>query len=161
MRRRVMFRLLLTTISIFAASIVNAQEPAMRDVATIDGIIDAYYEVVSGPAGEVADVSRDRSLHHPNAWVSIAGVDAQGKPTVTAMSLSDYHGDNEPRVEGFFEIETGRSVSRSGNMAHIWSSYTSATEDGGEPFTSGVNSITLFWDGQRWWIMGWMFDGSA
>jgi hypothetical protein len=46
-------------------------------------------------------------------------------------------------------------------MAHVWSSYTSALTDGGEPFTRGVNSITLFFDGERWWIMGWMFDGSA
>lgn len=156
-----MFRILIATISLFATTIVSSQEPLMEDVATIDAIVDAYYEVVSGPAGEVVDASRDRSLHHPNAWVSIAGIDADGKPTVTVMSLSDYHGDNEPREEGFFEIETGRAVSRSGNMAHVWSSYTSATTDGGEPFTSGVNSITLFWDGARWWIMGWMFDDSA
>lgn len=156
-----MLRTLAMVVGLFATSIVSSQEPAEVDVATIDGIINAYYEVVSGPAGEVVDASRDRSLHHPSAWVSIAGLDAEEKPTVTVMSLSDYHGDNEPREEGFFEIETGRSVSRSGNMAHVWSSYTSATTDGGEPFTSGVNSITLFFDGTRWWIMGWMFDDSA
>ena len=31
----------------------------------------------------------------------------------------------------------------------------------GEPFARGVNSITLWWDGSRWWIMGWMFDSTA
>ena len=46
-------------------------------------------------------------------------------------------------------------------MTHVWSSYASARSQGGEPFTRGVNSITLFHDGERWWIMGWMYDGSA
>ena len=59
------------------------------------------------------------------------------------------------------ESETGREVKRSGNLVHVWSHYASAVEQGGEPYTRGVNTITLFHDGDRWWIMGWMFDGSA
>ncbi len=51
---------------------VQAQErvlPIPEDVQTLDGIIKAYYEVVSGPAGESADRARDESLHHPAALV--------------------------------------------------------------------------------------------
>jgi hypothetical protein len=140
---------------------VSGQEPRPEDVATIDGIIRAYYEVVSGPAGERADMERDRSLHHPQAWVAIAGVDASGKPEVNVMTLDGYHGDNAPRREGFWEWETGREVRRSGNMVHVWSSYASARTEGGEPYERGVNSITLFHDGERWWIMGWMYDETA
>jgi len=131
------------------------------DVESIDAIIAAYYEVVSGPAGEVADVARDRSLHHPDAWVAIAGNDDGGEPQVRIMSLDDYHGDNGPRAQAFWEWETDRLVQRSGNMVHVWSSYASARSEGGEPYARGVNSITLFHDGSRWWIMGWMFDASA
>jgi hypothetical protein len=127
----------------------------------IDAIIDAYYEIVSGPAGEAADADRDRSLHHPDAWVAIAGTDASGRPSANVMSLDDYHGENVPRQQGFFEWETDRETRRSGNMVHVWSSYASARTPDGEPFTRGVNSITLFHDGTRWWIMGWMFDSSA
>ena len=140
---------------------VNAQEAQPQDVSTIDGIVKAYYEVISGPAGEVADAERDRSLHHPEAWVAIAGVNADGNPTVNVITLDEYHGENPPRKEGFWEWETDRVISRSGNMAHVWSSYAAARTEGGEPFTRGVNSITLFHDGSRWWIMGWMFDTSA
>jgi len=144
------------------ATTVQAQQAARpEDVATIDGIIRAYYEVVSGPAGEAADVQRDRSLHHPQAWVAIASVDEGGKPRVGVTTLAGYHGDNAPRREGFWEWETDRVVQRSGNMVHVWSSYASARTRGGEPFARGVNSITLFHDGERWWIMGWMFDSSA
>ncbi len=140
---------------------LSAQTAREADVSSIDGILAAYYEVVSGPAGEVPDAERDRTLHHPDAWVAIAGVDDAGAPVVNVMSLDDYHGDNGPRAAGFWEWETGREVRRSGNMVHVWSSYASARTEGGEPFTTGVNSITLFHDGARWWIMGWMFDGSV
>ena len=48
-------------------AILIAQEPRPADVSSIDGIIRAYYEVVSGPAGVAPDMQRDRSLHHPKA----------------------------------------------------------------------------------------------
>jgi len=109
----------------------------------------------------LVDVARDRSLHHPEAWVAIAGRDSAGVPRVRVMSLAEYHGDNRPRTQGFFEWETGRTVQASGAMTHVWSSYASARTPGGEPYDRGVNSITLFHDGSRWWIMGWMFDSAA
>jgi len=137
------------------------QEARAEDVATIDGIIAAYYEVVSGPAGESPDKERDRTLHHPDAWVAIANVDSTGTPFVNVMTLDGYYGDNAPRAEGFWEWETDRVVQRSGNMVHVWSSYATAREEGGEPYARGVNTITLFHDGERWWVMGWMYDGSA
>jgi hypothetical protein len=140
---------------------LTAQSTRPADVTSIDGIIRAYYEVVSGPAGGTIDTARDRSLHHPEAWVAVAAVDSSGSPTVRVITLQEYHGDNRPRTEGFWEWETDRVVSRSGNMVHVWSSYASARTQGGEPYDRGVNSITLFHDGDRWWIMGWMFDSAA
>ena len=140
----------------------SAQQTARRgDVATLDGIIHAYYEVVSGPAGESADLERDRTLHHAQAWIAVARVDSSGTPIVNVMTLDEYHGDNVPRRRGFWEWETNRVTKVSGNMVHVWSSYASARTHGGEPFARGVNSITLFHDGERWWIMNWMFDASA
>ena len=134
---------------------------ASDDVATIEGIMAAYYDVVSGPAGERADAARDSSLHHPEAWIAIAGTNADGEPTVNVLTLADYYGTNPPRAQGFFEWETSRDVRRSGNIAHVWSSYASARTPGGEPFDTGVNAVTLWYDGTRWWIMNWMFDRSA
>lgn len=132
------------------------------DVVSIDSIIDAYYEVVSGPAGALADVERDRFLHHPDHWVAIANVDAEGRPVVNVGNLDTYHGpDPQPRAQPFYERETDRAVQRFGSVAHVWSSYVSARSPGGEPFDHGVNSISLWFDGDRWWIMNWMFDAAA
>ena len=152
---------LLLTIATLCTNPTSAQEYDPADVATIDALMTAYYDVISGPAGERADMGRDQYLHHPDAWVAIAGTDGNGNPSVSVMSLEDYHGNNAPRQNPFWEWETDRVVSRSGNMAHVWSSYASARSPGGEVFDSGVNSVTLFHDGNRWWIMGWMFDQSA
>ena len=156
------FRLigLLVALALVPASL-EAQEAWPDDVSSIDGIMRAYYEVISGPAGEAADVERDRTLHHPEAWVAIGRTNAHGQPFVNMMTLEEYHGDNAPRQEGFWEWETDRITRRSGNMVHVWSSYASARTEGGEPFETGVNSITLFHDGARWWIMGWMFDSAG
>lgn len=157
---RVSFTGLLAALAM-AHGTLAAQEVRTADVATIDGIIRAYYEVVSGPAGAAPDAARDRALHHPAAWVAIAAKDSAGRPVVRVITLKEYHGDNRPRREGFWEWETDRVVSRSGNMVHVWSSYASARTQGGEPYARGVNSITLFHDGSRWWIMGWMFDSAV
>ena len=138
-----------------------AQEADPADVESIDAIMKAYYEVVSGPAGESGDYARDKTLHHPDAWIAIAGVDADGKPYVNRLTLEEFYGENAPRTEAFWEYELERSVQQHGNMAHVWSRYASSREVDGEPFTTGVNTITLWNDGTRWWVMGWMFDTSA
>jgi hypothetical protein len=97
-----MVRFLVLAFAQVLALSVYAQAGHPRDVSSIDAIIDAYYEVVSGPAGESVDAARDRFLHHPEAWVSIAGRDGDGTPLVNVMALADYHGDNLAPGRGDF-----------------------------------------------------------
>jgi hypothetical protein len=56
--------------------------------------------------------------------------------------------------DGFFEKEIARRTEQFGHIAHLWSTYESrhAAEDP-EPFMRGINSIQLFYDGSRWWIV--------
>ena len=42
---------------------VKTVPPRPDDVATIDGMVKAYYEVVSGPKGQPRDWARDRTLY--------------------------------------------------------------------------------------------------
>jgi hypothetical protein len=133
--------------------------PDTADVATLDGIINAYYEVVSVPAGRAADRARDESIHHPSALVAISGVDPNGNPTLRTMTLAQYHEDlGGPRDEGFFEWEIHRVTERFGNVAHVWSTYASSDEPNGAVRSRGINSIQLYFDGDRWWITSWIFD---
>ena len=141
----------------FTVAAQATQNP--EDVATLDGIIKAYYEVVSGPAGETADRERDEFLHHPSALVAITSVDADGKATIVAMSIGGFHDRfGGPRSEGFYERELRREVQQFGNITHVWSTYAASLTPGGEPFTRGINSIQLYNDGERWWITSWIYD---
>ena len=55
---------------------------------------------------------------------------------------------------GFYEREIARRTEQFGNIAHVWSIYESRhNEDDPEPFMRGINSIQLFNDGKRWWIV--------
>ena len=134
----------------------SGQDPA--DVASIDAIIDAYYEVVSGPAGQPADRARDEHLHHPSALIGIPARGDDGQPTIRMITLGDYHDSfGGERQQAFYEWEINRETQRFGNVAHVWSTYASSRSPGGEVFARGINSIELYWDGDRWWITSWSF----
>ena len=135
----------------------SGQDPA--DVASIDAIIDAYYQVVSGPAGQPADRARDEHLHHPSALIGIPTRGDDGQPTIRMITLGDYHDSfGGERQQAFYEWEINRETQRFGNVAHVWSTYASSRSPGGEVFTRGINSIQLFWGDDRWWITSWSFD---
>lgn len=131
-----------------------------RDVESIDAIVKAYYEVVSGPAGQPRDWARDRSLHHPDAQIAIVRNDSAGGATVNVMTLSDFHRQSAGLEKtGFFESEIHRQTSIHGAVANVWSTYEWKINADGPVGGRGVNSIQLAYNGRRWWILGWMFDG--
>jgi hypothetical protein len=138
-----------------------AAKPARpEDVTTLDGIMKAYYDVVSGPAGSLPDPGRDQSLHDPNAQVALLDRKADGTAAVVVTTLAGYYekSGTGPRKRGFFEHEIHRVVQRIGSLVHVWSTYESAETPNGKAFSRGINSIQMYWDGKRFWILGWVFD---
>lgn len=123
-----------------------------KDVSTIDGIVKAFYEVVSGGKGVPRQWSRDKTLYTPD--IRFVGMsEKDGKINAGVMTHNRYvNGSNEFFVtEGFTEREINRVVRKFGNIAHVFSSYEFFTEDKKES-GRGINSLELFWDGTRWWI---------
>lgn len=157
---------LLTSIAIFILMcfIGNAQEsvknsyPLKADVATIDGIINAYYDVISGPAEQPRNWERDLSLHIPNALISVTGKDKNDKPFITTQNLTEYHKSFGVPKDGFWEYEIKRETQIFGNITHVWTSYETTKEKNGAVIERGINSIQLYNDGNRWWILSWMYD---
>jgi hypothetical protein len=50
-------------------------------------------------------------------------------------------------------------VERFGSIAHVFSTYESRhTAQDSVPFTHGINSIQLFFDGTRWWVVTVFWD---
>lgn len=145
-----------------AAAAQAGDDPYADDVATVDAIVDALYDVISGPAGEARDWDRFRHLFHPEAGRLLGmSVDAEGGVRHRAMTPQGYVDASGPGLEanGFFEEEIGREEDRFGNVVHLFSAYAARqTEDDPEPFMRGINSIQLMWDGSRWWIVTVLWD---
>ena len=154
--------IVLLLVALLSTSALAQTPSAVRsdDVTTLDGIMKAYYDVVSGPAGSLPDMARDQKLHHPSAQVTLLDRKADGSATVAVTTLAGYYerGGTGPRTRGFFEREISRETRRIGALVHVWSTYEASELPEGAPFTRGINSIQLYWDGQRWWILGWVFD---
>ncbi len=126
------------------------------DVASMDAILAALYDVISGPAGQVRDWNRFRSLMAPNARLIPTGRNQAGAAVMRTLSVDEYVTTIGPRLEqrGFFERELGRKTERYGDIVHVMSAYDSKRRlEDPAPFQRGVNSIQLWFDGQRWWVV--------
>ncbi|HEY9282469.1 MAG TPA: hypothetical protein VIP46_03350, partial [Pyrinomonadaceae bacterium] len=143
-----------------------AANPA--DVSTIDAIIGALYDVISGPAGQRRDWDRFRSLFAPGARLiptgprRPAGTPADAPLTGNeeyaprALTPEEYVQRSGPFLEGqgFFERETARRTEQFGHIAHAFSTYEGKVKSAdAKPFVRGINSIQLVNDGRRWWIV--------
>jgi hypothetical protein len=138
--------------------------PRPEDVATIDGIMHAVYDVISGPAGQARDWNRFRSLFAPGARLIPTGRDSAGKPRMRMLTPDEYAQQSGPMLErnGFFEREIGRVIERYGNIVHLFSAYDSKrTADDPQPFARGINSFQLWWDGSRWWVLTIFWQGET
>jgi hypothetical protein len=133
------------------------------DVGTLDGIIKAYYEVVSVKVGEKISFQRDSLLHTPTALIGLPSTGRDGKFKMNLMSLKEYHRLADPGLEkeGFYEKEISRKVESFGAIYHVWSTYESRKEITAPVMERGINSIELFYDGTRFWITSWSFDNET
>lgn len=139
---------------------VPSLQPRPADVSTLDGIIAAYYDVISGPAGAPRQWGRDRTLYIPG--MRFVGMSMLGnrQPTAAIMTHQEFVDATDSVFvrEGFFEREIHRVTQRFGNIAHVFSSYESRVTADGPVTERGINSIELFWDGRRWWIASAIWD---
>jgi hypothetical protein len=136
-----------------------------EDVQSIDSILAATYDVISGPAGKKRDWDRFRSLFYPGARLIPTGK-RPGDTEVRARVLTpgDYVQGSAPRLEkdGFFERGVSNKTDHFGNIAHVFSTYESRhNEADAQPFQRGINSFQLVNDGKRWWIMTIMWQGET
>jgi len=132
---------------------VATLSPKPEDVASLDGMIHAYYEVISGPAGKPREWGRDRTLYIKDLRFVQVDIDREGRPSPRITDHQQYVDIVDPQLKsGFFETEIHRITQRFGPIAHVWSTYECRQTEKGPVTARGINSIELFWDGKRWWI---------
>jgi hypothetical protein len=126
-----------------------------KDVESIDAIIAAVYAAISGPAGQPRQWDRFRSLMAPGARLMPTGR-RQSNGVLRVWSVEEYIAAATPQLvpNGFYERELGRKMERYGNIVHLMSAYDSKrSASDAQPFTRGVNSFQLWFDGTRWWVV--------
>ena len=135
----------------------QAKEANPADVGSLDAIMKAVYDVISGDAGKARDWDRFRSLFHKDARLIPSGKNPQtGVIGARVITPEDYIKGSGPLLEknGFHERELARHVDMYGNIAQVFSTYHAfRTATDKEPFMRGINSFQLLNDGKRWWVV--------
>lgn len=150
--------LLLLTFIFVLVGFSNAQTSSTsKDAESIDSIITALYDVISGDSGVERDWDRFRSLFTPDAKLMPTVKDQKtGEYKVVVLTPEDYIKRAGPGLmkDGFHEREVSKKTETFGNIAHVFSTYeTFKAKTDKSPFMRGINSIQLINDGKRWWIL--------
>jgi hypothetical protein len=149
------------TSPIFTPAELAAKVPPAKadDVKSMDAIMTAIYDVISGPAG-TRDWNRFRSLFLPQARFTETDKAPDGSLVVISWSVDEFVHDAGDvfAKEGFYEGAIVNKPDVFGHMAQVFSSYESRHNAGEKPFTRGINTVQLLNDGKRWWVVSILWD---
>jgi hypothetical protein len=135
-----------------------------KDVATVDAVVKAYYESLSGEDG-------DRRAFKKR----YASLFARGASIVTPTLQND-RGESVPQIRGiedwmtrypddregsFYEWEVSRRTEEFGHMASVYSTYQIRTHKSDtEPRRHGITHFNLARIDGRWWIVTLQWSGT-
>jgi hypothetical protein len=146
---------------VFSPAELAAKVPAAKteDVKSMDAIMGAIYDVISGPAGD-RDWKRFRSLFLPQARFTQVSTAPDGSKVVIAWNVDEFVRDAGLvfAKEPFYEKAIVNRPDSFGNVTQVFSSYESRHSPIGKPFERGINSIQLLNDGTRWWVLSILWD---
>ncbi len=146
---------------VFSAADLAAKVPPakLEDVGSLDAIMRAVYDVISGPAGD-RDWNRLRSIFLPKARMTQAIKTPEGGVAVVTWSVDEFIHDAHDffAKEAFYERAIVNRSQTFGNVTQVFSSYESRHSPGERPFQRGINSIQLLNDGKRWWVVSILWD---
>ena len=125
-----------------------------KDVVSIDATISTLYDVISGDPGAPRDWDRFRNLFKPEARLIPTRKNPQNELIIQALTPEDYVKLFSSRIStGFFEKELHRTTEQYGTIAHVFSTYETKEVKEGPVTNRGINSIQLFFDGKRYYVV--------
>ncbi len=137
-----------------------ATQPAnLGDVSSARGIVDAYYDSISGPPGAPREWERFRSLFLPEARL-VTVISGRAGDTPLALAPEQFVGLNRKYFEGsgYVERQIRVSVDAFGRIAHALSTYEARRGGDAAAYSRGVNSFQLLQSHGRWWIVNVLWD---
>ena len=148
--------LALSTAALSQSGDVSKQSAvAAADVATPAAILNAAYDVISGPAGKQRDWDRLRGLCVPEVRFIVVAKPGSSDP-VHSYDFDAFAAAAQEalKTEGFYERGIANRIEQFDRMAHVFSTYESRhSASDPKPFERGINSFQLVNDGKRWWIV--------
>jgi hypothetical protein len=144
---------LILILCLFQFSVVFSQVDSTQlknDVSSIDSILAAMYDVISGPAGP-RDWNRFRNLYHAKAYMGAIYNKPDGTMGYRTFTPEEYIVRSTPFMneKSFYEKELGREVMHFKNLISVFSAYQYETPDKKQ---RGINSVQLIFSENRWWI---------
>jgi hypothetical protein len=131
-----------------------AQKDYSRDVSSVESIVAALYDVISGDPGAPRDWDRFRNLFVPDARLIPTRKEEGGNFTYKAITPEEYVQLFSSRIStGFFERELHQVKEEYGTIVHLFSTYETREKKDGPVTNRGVNSIQLLKAGNRYYVV--------
>lgn len=136
---------------------------APADVQSVDALVAAVYNVISGPRGQPRNWNRMRSLFVPGARL-VPIRETGSHADVVLLDVDGYIARASTRMEaeGFFEKSVANRIEQYGNLITVWSTYESRHDESDpKPFARGINSFQILKDGDRYWVVQIMWEAET
>lgn len=130
---------------------ISFSQTAIDDTSSVDKIVSAMYNVISGPAGQ-RDWARFKNLFSAKAEMGAIFKNKEDKVIYRSFTPDDYIKNNDPYFlkNAFIEKEIHRTTNTYGQLVNIFTTYE--FESGVEK-ARGINSLQLVYTANRWWIV--------
>ncbi|MBL7863860.1 MAG: hypothetical protein JNK10_03225 [Cyclobacteriaceae bacterium] len=140
--------------TLLTSTAIAQKKDYSSDVSSPDAIIAALYGVISGAPGEARDWDRFRNLFKPESRLIPTRKADTGELITRAMTPDEYVNLFSSRIAtGFYERELHRVTESYGTVMHLFSTYETKEKIDGPVTNRGINSIQLFYDGKRYYVI--------
>lgn len=127
-----------------------------EEAGSIDSIVSSIFAIISGEKGEEGDWELMKNIFHPKARLMTGYPDEAGINELRVFSVEEYISTfrNDFYNMTFYEKDVKNEIERFGDLAHVLSTYQAfTTKEMAQPVRTGVASIQLYHDGERWWVL--------
>ena len=127
-----------------------------KDVSSVQNILTAYYDCISGPIGEKRDFVRLKNLFDPEARLIYSHWNNEStKATNLIFKTLDEFIERMGYLDkkGFYEHEVSNEIHTFSSVTQVFSTYKFRVEDKSIPEGKGITSYEIFYDGERYWIL--------
>ena len=140
------------TCILLSAPFLQAQTASCPSSKTLDDLIKALDDAVSGPADK--DRTCMRQLLLPDARLIPVGKGKDGTIGPHVLSVNDWITRVKARGNDvFYEHQVKYSSDVYGHIAHLWSTYEIRPAPDGKAEMRGINSIQAVFNGTEWKVV--------